>query len=156
MLNFRGMLHHSGFPRPSPVYLWRIDQSINLSINDEVHRPIYLSIHLSIHQIKLPHPSIHPTNHHCHCARWIIPFTHQSSMRLVSARVSYISCGSIPAMGDPTILRRLSRPLIALVKPIVGRCLKISEASSSGIPRSWMLALVVISTTPIYRNTCSS
>jgi hypothetical protein len=33
-------------------------------------------------------------------------------------------------------LRRLSRPLIALLSPRVGRCLKISAASSNGIPRS--------------------
>mmetsp|Transcript_4073 Transcript_4073/g.10363 ORF Transcript_4073/g.10363 Transcript_4073/m.10363 type:complete len:211 (-) Transcript_4073:316-948(-) len=65
-----------------------------------------------------------------------------------TARVSMISLGSTPAIGFPTRLRTLSRPVMREPRPHSRSESTTCEPSSSFTPRSWMFMRVVMSITP--------
>lgn len=75
-------------------------------------------------------------------------FTVKSLMDLTRARVSKISCGSIPASGLPTGLRTLSSPDWIVERPTACRPSRISGTSGSWTPRNWKFWRVVMSAQP--------
>mmetsp|Transcript_10513 Transcript_10513/g.29912 ORF Transcript_10513/g.29912 Transcript_10513/m.29912 type:complete len:279 (-) Transcript_10513:362-1198(-) len=68
---------------------------------------------------------------------------------------SISSWGSIPAIGLPVMLRTLSMPLCLAVMPRAIILSMMTTVSSTGIPRSWMLARVVMSPQPLVDGTSS-